>query len=176
MVLNDVWIKANSWMFNPYDETKVNPASIDLCWSGRYKTTVGYWKDESVKTWEKSDGLWTPMYEQDLLTICPGELYLLDTLETLQIPPDVCGMLMLKSSMGRYGLEHLHAGYFDPGFGYENPSTGTLEIHNVSPRCITIRKGQPIVQMMFLQMNAVPERDYRHTGRYNGQKSPQEAK
>lgn len=175
MILNDKWIKDNSWMFEPYDESRVNPASIDLCWSGRYKTATGWYGDENIVTWEKNDKLWSKVFEQDILTLCPNELYLLDTLETVQIPPDVCGILMLKSSMGRFGLEHLHAGFFDPGFGYENPSTGTLEIYNASPRCISIRRGQPIVQMVFMRMADVPERDYRTTGRYNGQKVPTEA-
>lgn len=176
MVLNDKWIKEHSWMFNPYDESMVNPASIDLRWSGRVRNSLGSWRDPSVKTWEKSNELWSEVRELDTYAIFPFDLVLLDTLETVQIPPDICGIIMLKSSIGRFGLEHLHAGFFDPGFGYQNPSTATLEIFNSSPRNIAIRKGQPIIQMVFMTINEAPEKDYRQTGKYNGQLVPQEAK
>lgn len=179
MVLNDKWIKKNSWMFEPFDERMVNPASIDLRWSGRVRReTVPdlVMKGEDIDSWRKEPGMWDEVEVYEKFYLAPQQLYLLDTLETVQIPPWVCGIIMLKSSIGRYGLEHLHAGFFDPGFGYENPSTATLEIFNASNHHIGIKKEQPIIQMVFLKMENEPEYDYRKTGRYNGQISPQEAK
>lgn len=180
MILNDRWIKENSWMFDPYDENMVNPASIDLRWSGRYRLPlfnsqnkpVNY--DWVIRTYVKEDlnKFWQPYAETDYLLIFPRQFVLIDTLETLEMPVDICGLLMLKSSTGRFGLEHHHAGFFDPGFGLGNPSTATLEITNTSPFALEIKKGQPLVQMVFMRMEEVPNRDYRVTGHFNGQKSP----
>lgn len=183
MILNDKWIKANSWIFDPYDETMVNPASIDLRWSGRYRFPSydvkfdGLYKYRTLKTYEKDDLkiFWTDYREAEKLEIHPHDFVLLDTLETLQIPTNVCGLLMLKSSTGRFGIEHHHAGFFDPGFGLGNPSTATLEITNTSPFILEIKRGQPLVQMVFF-MAEEPEKDYRFTGRYNGQRVPEGAR
>lgn len=178
MVLNDRWIKENSWMINPFDEKLVNPSSLDLRWSGRVRRMNPELSNRAIETWNK-DGLkdlFLPFTEHDILYIHPGEFVLVDTLETIQIPINVCGLLMLKSSSGRFGLEHHHAGFFDPGFGLGNPSTGTLELTNTSSWVIAIRKNQPIVQMVFMKMEDAPEVDYRVTGKYNGQVTPQEAK
>lgn len=179
MILNDRWIKENSWMFDPYDENMVNPASIDLRWSGRYRFPryLSKYLDNyisKIKTYDKDDlsQFWSDVGEKELLELYPGDFVLLDTLETLQIPTDVCGLLMLKSSTGRFGIKHHHAGFFDPGFGLGNPSTATLEITNTSPFVLEIKKGQPLVQMVFIRMEEVPNRDYRVTGHFNGQKSP----
>lgn len=177
-VLNDRWIKDNAWMFDPYDEKMVNPSSIDLRWSGRVRRMNLNLSNRTREVWNKQDlpDLFLPYTSHEILYIHPGEFVLVDTLETIQMPIDVCGLLMLKSSSGRFGLEHHHAGFFDPGFGLGNPSTGTLELTNTSAWVIAIRKGQPIVQMVFMRMENPPEADYRTTGKYNGQVTPQEAK
>ncbi len=138
----------------PFNDGRVNPASIDLCWSGRYrKANIESWSDDHFVS---------------ELVMLPGVLYLLDTLETVSIPASLAGMLALKSSLGRQGLEHLHAGWFDPGFH----GTATLEVKNMAPWQLTIQRGQPIVQMALLRMSQEPQRDYTQTGRYAGQQGP----
>lgn len=177
MILNDRWIKDNSWIVDPFNEAQVNPNSYDLTWSGRVafpnKSCKGY--PMVVDTRDRSRQIWEDIQELEEVVIYPNHICLLDTTERLQIPVNVCGMLMLKSSLGRFGFEHLHAGYFDSGFGLDNPSTATLEIMNTFPLPLKIHKGQPIVQMVFMEAQ-VPERDYRVTGRYQGQCSPQSPK
>lgn len=142
----------------PFDTECINPASIDLKWSGNVKIAeYSGWVDEG---------------NRDDYIFFPGFLYLLDTLEYIKIPTCWAGELMLKSSMGRQGLEHLHAGFFDPGFH----GTGTLEIKNMAPWPITLKRGQRIVQMAFHELKALPAKPYTVTGRYNGQRGPTEAK
>lgn len=159
MFLNDMQLR--SWASNggltPYTPECINPASVDLRWSGRYRMAY-------------PEG-WGTAQEADTLTMPPGVLFLLDTLEYITMPNDACGWLALKSSMGRMGLEHLHAGFFDPGFH----GTGTLEMETRAPWPVTITKGQRIIQLA-LTMVATPERTYQATGRYNGQNTPQPAK
>lgn len=146
----------------PFEPAMINPASIDLRWSGRYR--VAY-----------STG-WGDLHEDDSLNLLKGKFFLLDTLEKISMPRNWVGTLALKSSMGRQGMEHLHAGYVDCGFGLLEPSTLTLEVENRAPWILTIRRGQPIVQISMALMLNMPEKDYSKTGRYNGQDKPQESK
>lgn len=159
MVWNDemlqIWATKENGL-SPYYPENINPASVDLQWSGRYK-------------WAREDG-WTPIRETGELVIEPNGLYLLDTEEYVTMPETAAGILMLKSSIGRNGLEHLHAGFFDPGFH----GTATLEVKNLAPWPVVIKKGQRIVQLALIDMVGAPLRSYIVTGRYNGQREPQE--
>ncbi|WP_409365151.1 dCTP deaminase domain-containing protein, partial [Escherichia coli] len=57
----------------------------------------------------------------------PGQFVLACTIETFNLPSDIAAQFMLKSSRARSGLEHLMAGYYDPGW---HGSVLTLELHN----------------------------------------------
>lgn len=159
-VLNDEQI--TEWALaggvKPFDPSLVNPASIDLRWSGKSRCAY-HWG-------------WSETENQNELLVIPGLLYLLDTIEYVDIPTYACGILSLKSSMGRMGLEHLHAGWFDPGFH----GTATLEIKNMAPWTISLKRGQPIVQLALMSMSQEPRLSYKLTGRYNGQEGPTTAK
>ena len=148
------WAKANC---NPFNPLNINPASIDLTWSGR------------VRIAEKEG--WGELQELDTLTLEPGQFYLMDTTEYIKIPSDCVGFLALKSSSARKGIEHLHAGFFDPGF----EGTATLEMEVRSPWSVEIEKGQRIVQLVLMQMRFAPYRDYREKGHYQGQQEPKGA-
>lgn len=178
MILSDKLIRLYKRIFFPFEEKQVNPASYDLRWSGRVRRPNPDKFNRVIKTWDKEElkNLWLPVEEYNELYIHPGEFVLLDTYEAIEIPIDLCGLLMLKSSSGRFGLEHLHAGFFDPGFGLDNPSTGTLEVTNKAPWIICIKKHQSIVQLVLMKMLETPEKDYRVTGRYNGQIIPEGAR
>lgn len=149
------WIREGG--IEPFHESCMNPASVDLRWSGRWRMAA--------------DGGFSGVHESDGLTIEPGRLFLLDTLEYVRMPGNVSGMLMLKSSIGRMGLEHLHAGFFDPGFH----GTATLEVVNMAPWPVRLERGQRIVQLVLMEMMGRPDKDYGQTGRYNGQNTPQAA-
>jgi len=162
MVMNDRMIHewAKQGGATPFDPAMVNPASIDLRYSGRWR-----WATNTLERW-------TAVMDSDELVIEQGQLFLLDTIEYVTMPIDYGGMLMLKSSMGRMGLEHLHAGWFDPSF----QGTATLEVTNLHPYPVTLKRGQPIVQLVLMKMAQRPSRGYDATGRYNGQNSPQVAR
>lgn len=143
----------------PFKDANVNPASIDLEWSGRYKiATPDGWSDQ-ISTDEEA-------------VINPRDLWLLDTIEYVTMPDNAVGLLTLKSSVGRNGLEHLHAGFFDPGFH----GTATLEMVNMAPWPVTIKKGQRLVQLAIAKCVTVPQKTYVVTGRYNGQNVPTTAR
>lgn len=138
----------------PYCQERVNPASVDLCWSGRFRRACF--------------GGWTDSMLVESLTLHQGEFFLLDTLEYIKIDVLHAGLLALKSSLGRSGLEHLHAGWFDPGF----EGTATLEVENRAPWPLNLVKGQPIIQLALLEMKSEPVVSYGDVGRYQGQRGP----
>ena len=68
-----------------------------------------------------------------------------------------------KSTLGRQGLEHLIAGYIDPGF----EGQVTLELYNVNQRHdILMWPGMRIGQLRFSRLDQTPTRSYAETGRY----------
>jgi len=142
----------------PFNVDNVNPASIDLSWSGKHKvaTQCG----------------WSELCDGDQLVLEPGRFYLMDTIEYIVMPPNAVGKLFLKSSAGRMGIEHLHAGYVDPDFS----GTLTLELEIRVPWPITIKKHQRLVQLTLESMMSTPLKSYSKVGRYNGQRQPTNSK
>lgn len=183
MVLNDVLIReyCEAGMVSPFEPKMVNPASLDLRWSGWSREPRPEWYSKEFvqnqiirlnRTWEDvKNGLWGEPTKTDYIVLRPGCFVLVDTMEYVKMPLKLCGNLMLKSSLGRMGLEHLHAGFFDPGF----MGTATLELVNVAPWPVLLKAGQPIVQLVFMECYP-PVIGYDKTGRYNGQSNPQPAK
>ena len=88
---------------------------------------------------------------------------------SLTLPDDVAGQFALKSSVARSGIEHLMAGYIDPGF---NNSVLTLELKNARrSHPVFLWPGMRIGQIIWQRMAATPTTSYRESGRYNGDKS-----
>jgi dCTP deaminase len=77
----------------------------------------------------------------------------------------VAAQFMLKSSRAREGLEHLMAGYCDPGW---HGSVLTLELHNSRQLWpVGLWPGMKIGQIVFHLMAERPVCSYAQTGRYN---------
>lgn len=82
---------------------------------------------------------------EDSLYLFPGMFILGETLEYVELPPHLVGILMGKSSMARIGLQIESAGYVDPGW----KGRLTLEIKNLGPYTIRLRPGMLIAQIRF---------------------------
>ena len=96
----------------------------------------------------------------------PGECILAHTIEKCNFADDTAALFRIKSSMGRIFLEHMDAGWVDPGFH----GALTLEFKNMSNyHSIRIRPGDKIGQLVFFKGEAVSEhQSYRTRGNYNG--------
>lgn len=105
----------------------------------------------------------------------PGTYCLAETKEVFNLPNNIAAEYKLKSSMARNGLNHLLAGWCDPGF---HNSTLTLELHNVNQHhAIMLKPGMKIGQIIFYEVDPVPEEaSYKTKGQYNNQKGAQESK
>jgi dCTP deaminase len=105
----------------------------------------------------------------------PGEFILAHTMETFNLPNNICAEFKLKSSGARTGLENALATWCDAGW---HGSTLTLELKNLLRySALRLTPGMYIGQMLFYRVKEVPqERSYATVGRYNNDKSVQEVK
>ena len=95
----------------------------------------------------------------------PHEFVLAETMEEFSFPDCVAGQLALKSSRAREGIEHLLAGYIDPGY----KGRLTLELQNArSMHAVPLWPGMRIAQIVFHRMSMLPGKSYSVTGRYHG--------
>jgi len=94
-----------------------------------------------------------------MLVLKPRHYELAASLETVELGLRVMASLHIRSSLAREGV----AGSFaivDPGFRGQL----TLGLHNVGEKKITIRKGEPMVQIVFHELGNLARKGY--TGSY----------
>jgi dCTP deaminase len=146
-------------MVVPFVPDLINPASIDVLLGDRLMIEVPERPELQILGIDHCT-------QVDPYWLAPGEFCLAETREIFNLPDFISAQFVLKSSRAREGLEHLLAGFCDPGW---NGSRLTLELHN-SRRFhnIAIWPGMRIGQMVFQRMDAIPSRSYAITGRYNG--------
>ena len=160
-------------LVTPFDPACINPASIDLRLGTSYRQPDMLWQltGTRVLVGDPAHLALLPTWAEEKhmpdcgILLAPGEFILCCSLETVRLPVEVCGILYSKSSTGRKGLEHMHAGYVDPGFCGQL----TFEFHNVAPWPIKLVPGQRVMQMCIDHMVAPAESDYSVTGRYQNQ-------
>lgn len=105
--------------------------------------------------------------------LLPNDFVLLSSLEKMELLPHMTGLLVLKSTPGRLGLNHSHSGHGDPGFGYGNPSSWTFEVKNIGHAPYILEAGKSIIQLRIDTMAAEPVISYADKEEnYNGQVVP----
>jgi len=177
LVLSDNTIRAEidagRIVIDPYDESLVQPSSVDVRVDNRFRVFQNS-RYPYIDVRQPMEDL-TELVEvegEEPFILHPGEFVLGQTLERVTLPNDLVARLEGKSSLGRLGLLiHSTAGFVDSGFS----GNLTLELSNVANLPITIYQGMPIGQMSFMRMDAPVERPYgsEETGsKYQGQAEP----
>lgn len=156
-------VEVDRWLVEHAAALGINPANV-----GPHSVDVRLGHTIIEKKMGRPDIRYT-LAPGEAFEFVPGSFYLADTIEYLHIPTTHRGQLVLKSSTARRGLQHLMAGYLDAGF------EGTVTLELVAYLPVTFRAGDRIAQIEFARLSAPPERPYTVTGRYNGQRGPQEA-
>lgn len=119
----------------------VQPASVDLHLNNELKTL----DNESIDISEEA------------YILKADEFILGSTLEYVEIPLDLVGIVNGKSSIGRLGITiHITAGYIDPNF----KGNITLEIKNVSNKPFKLMCGMPICQLVLETLTSMCKRPY----------------
>lgn len=144
MVLRDLDIlqMMTEGVFDKASLSNINPASLDLSLGEEIRDVDGRLIDKLSK--------------DDEFIIKPNQFVLAHTLEKINMPVNLLGIVKGKSSLARKGLIVEFAGFIDPGF------TGqiTLELKNVSDKPVTLKKYMRICQLCFLKMTDMPRYPY----------------
>lgn len=162
MILSDVTIceyVASHRMIENFSPEQVNPASYDL----RIGPDI-MWEDPH----NLQPGALIPhKMDEEGWEVDPGEFVLAHSVESFNLPENVCAFVKLKSSRAREGWEHLMAGWCDPGW---YGSVLTLELKNMSQyRRLHLRPGMLMVQMIFMFVDRPVSQLYK--GSYNNDKT-----
>ena len=177
MILSDRSIKESiadgRIVITPYDESLVQPASIDIRLDGRFRVFRNY-RYSCIDPKALQEDL-TELIEvgpDEPFIVHPGEFILGNTVERIKLGDDLVARLEGKSSLGRLGLiVHATAGYVDPGF----EGNITLELSNVANLPIRLYPGMKVGQISFFAMSTPADRPYGHPGlgsKYKGQSAP----
>src|SRR6195256_3879076 len=166
MVLSDRTIKeevaAGRLVFDPYDETLVQPSSVDMRVDRSFRVFNNS-RYPYIDVREPMENLTELVTVEDdaPFVLHPGEFVLGQTLERVSLPDDLVARLEGKSSLGRLGLLiHSTAGFIDPGWD----GHVTLELSNVATLPITIYYGMKIGQLSFMQLSEPAETPYGAAG------------
>jgi dCTP deaminase len=166
-------IEAGRIVLDPFDESCVQPASVDLRLDRYFRVFLNHTMavidvkqnlEELTKLVEITD--------DRSFVLHPGEFVLGSTLERVGMPDDLVARVEGKSSLGRLGLLiHSTAGFVDPGFSGHI----TLELSNVASLPITLYPGMKIGQVSFMRMTTPADVPYGAGSlgsKYQGQRGP----
>ncbi len=166
-------IEAGRIVIDPYDDSCVQPASVDLHLGGKFRVFQNH-RFQAIDPTQEMEGL-TEEYTVDPLTpfiLHQGEFALGMTEEEITLPDDIVGRLDGKSSLGRLGLVvHSTAGFVDPGWR----GRLTLELSNLANLPINLTQGMKVSQISFMQLSSPAERPYGARAlrsKYQGQMGP----
>lgn len=168
MILPDVEILSlvRRDLVTPFDPELVNPASLDV----RLGENLLIEEPKVPALLPYSIAGYT---KENPFMLQPHEFVLAETVEEFRLPDCIAGQLALKSSRAREGIEHLLAGFIDPGYC----GRLTLELQNARAlHPVALWPGMRIAQIVFHRMSMLPAKDYSMTGRYQNDKAVQGSK
>jgi dCTP deaminase len=141
-------IRKGNIKIEPYTESMVGPASVDLHLSNSFRvfvhlpTELHLTNDMDFKAATK--GIWIPQGES--LIMQPGQTVLGITQERVTLGDGLSGWLEGRSRFARVGLlVHISASFMQPGISNHQ----VLEISNFGPIPLRIIPGTPICQFIF---------------------------
>ena len=166
-------IEAKRIVVDPYDESMVQPSSIDFRLDRYFRVFENHRYPHIDPAVDQSD--LTRVVEaqgDEPFILHPGEFVLGSTFEVVTLPDDLAARVEGKSSLGRLGLlTHATAGFVDPGFS----GHVTLELANVATLPIKLYPGMKIGQLCFFRLSSPAEHPYgseKYGSRYQGQRGP----
>jgi dCTP deaminase len=104
------------------------------------------------------------------LILPPGKSALASTMEYVNLPNNVCGAILDKSTYARLFMTAFNT-HIDPGFyGFV-----TVELSNLGEQIISFEEGEPLCQIKFEFLDRPTDLPYR--GKYqNQERGPQQAR
>lgn len=144
------------------------PVTIDLQGSGpggaigyRARKSAGIIDVDRVRSYDPHD-FWEPIRRhRGTLVLELDEFYILATREEVGVPPDLAAeMVPYHSRSGEYRVHY--AGFFDPGFGYQNGARGSKAVLEVRSHEVPfmLEHGQTVGWLKYERMTQTPSRVY----------------
>lgn len=109
----------------------------------------------------REDGSYHLFEDRDCFILEPGCFVLAETIERLNIPNNLIGLLKDKSTNARNGVSVFNT-VFEPGWH----GVPTIEIVNHGPRPVVLTSGMGIAQILFQQVSCETEG---YSGKYQDQ-------
>jgi deoxycytidine triphosphate deaminase len=100
--------------------------------------------------------------QENILLLKPGEYVLMETMEKVNMPPDLVARVLNKSSLFRCGASTFNA-LVDPGY----KGVLTFGLRNISDHEFSIEKGAKVAQIVFEEVKGGVEM---YDGKYQGGK------
>lgn len=144
---------------DPFDATRLNPASYTLSLGGRLLVPrAGKIIDANKPQLAYKEIEIT----EDGYTIQPGEFLLGSVAEQLSIATTLAARLDARTSLARLGVNVLQGStHIEPG---QQASHETLEVCNIGPSPVLLHAGMKIVKVIFMQLQTAAAQGY--TGSY----------
>lgn len=147
-------------------EEKVGPVTMDF----RLGQEILVPKKAEHMYVDVKRGVDASYYDKIVLTegqahiMAPQQFIIAPTLESLELPDDIMGVLGGRSSLARLGIVvHLSSGRFDPGW----KGKPVLELKNNGFLPVILYGGWPVCAFSFERLMAPVENPYAVRGRYN---------
>lgn len=121
----------------PWNPDRLQPASYDLTLGG------------SARQLPQANAL-LPDFNFSYLELRQGDFFLLHTAEVVTLSAGIGAQVVGKSTWARKGLIVEAAGWVDPGFSGQL----VLEVTNMSPVPVVVNVGDPIAQIIFMQLRS----------------------
>jgi dCTP deaminase len=138
-------IKAGNIVVDPFDATKVGPASVDLHLGEELRVSDEGGEPIDVREDTEYQRFSRLVRIDEPYALVPGGTVLGITRERIKLPPNICGWLEGRSRFARLGLMiHVTAGFLSPGIDNRQ----VLEISNLARRPLVLHAGVPICQIV----------------------------
>jgi dCTP deaminase len=138
-------IESKEITVDPFDVDSVGPASIDFHLDNTFrvykKNIPSYHVDKNINYKDITD----IVSVDEFFLLLPGQTILGITKETLTLPPNLCGWIEGRSSLGRVGLTiHITASFIQPGCSNKQ----VLEINNMNAMSLALHPGIAVCQII----------------------------
>lgn len=163
-------IGRGSLTIEPYVESNVEPASVDLRLGSSFKKPVSTGQIIDTRGEARQE---YREFEADSIVLESGESILAETIERVELPADLCADVVGRSSLGRLFVSvHETAGFGDPGFR----GTITLEMTNSNPDPVRLHRGDRVCQLILKETRTPALNPYGGDGsQYQGQSGATES-
>jgi len=167
-------VNTRQMIIEPFDIKLLRPASYILRLSDSFSKVVKSTEIVDPICMETLERNVLPLEKKCQYVINPQEAVLASTVERLALPCNLLGIISGLSHIARLNISvHCSSFLINPGFGKNQPSTLTLELHSRNPAPVRLYAGMPVCHLMLARLDAEATHGYDEVSSvYTGQTEP----